>query len=127
MSCSVSFMTDRAGFEAHNHTLCRGKPIYAVGTAMSIMSFFSQASFDPQKTDILAAAFDIAWERLRNSGSPLTEANAASASREILAKNIIAVAQMGDCDANRLVEAALSRLAIDPDGHLLAAKGVPSP
>jgi hypothetical protein len=94
---------------------------------MSVISFFSNTSFDPQKTDILAAAFDIAWERLQNSGSPLPGARTAAAAREILAKNIIAVAQTGECDTDRLVEGALSRLAIDPDGQLRGAGDVPSP
>jgi hypothetical protein len=81
---------------------------------MSIVPFLSQTSFDPQITDILASAFDIAWQRIQNSGSPLVTGDAAAATRETLARTIIAVAQTGERDKNRLVESALSRLALDP-------------
>jgi len=94
---------------------------------MSVISFFSKTSFDPQKADILAAAFDAAWARLETSGSPLPGAGTAATARELLAKNIIAVARTGECDTNRLVEGALSRLAIDPDGQFLNADDVSAP
>jgi hypothetical protein len=81
---------------------------------MSIVSFLSETSFDPEITDILAAAFDVAWERLRNSGSPLAAVEAAAATRETLAKHIIAAAQRGERDQNRLVEGALAQLAFEP-------------
>lgn len=94
---------------------------------MSVISLFSQSSFDPEMTDVLIAAFEAAWQRIQNSGN-LTEATSASraATREVLAKNIIAVARSGECDKDRLVEASLARLAIDPEGLLFAAKDGPS-
>ena len=88
---------------------------------MSVLSFFSQPSFDPEKTDVLTEAFDIAWERLKSSGSPLDSATGPA--RERLAKHIIAVARMGEFDKHKLVESALSRLAIDPDGLLFTLEG----
>jgi hypothetical protein len=96
------------------------------GVIMTVVSLFSQSSFDPEMTDILAAAFDVAWQRLTNSGSPLAAGDAAAATRETLAKNIIAVAKTGVRDKNGLVESALSRLAIDPEGQLFVAKSAPS-
>jgi hypothetical protein len=84
---------------------------------MSIVSLLSKTSFDPEITDILASAFDIAWQRIKTSGSPLAADEAAAATRESLAKNIISIAQAGERDKNRLVEGALSRLAPGPAGR----------
>jgi len=84
---------------------------------MSIISFISQSSFDPEMTEVLTAAFDAAWQRIKSSGNPLAAGDAAAATRETLAKNIIAAAQAGERDQNRLVESALSRLGLQPDGH----------
>jgi hypothetical protein len=90
---------------------------------MTILSFLSKTSFDPEMTDILASAFDVAWERIRNSGSPLAAEEAAAATRETLAKTIIAAAQAGERDKNRLVESALSRLALEPPPRRTASPG----
>jgi hypothetical protein len=81
---------------------------------MNIVSILSQSSFDPEMTDILASAFDAAWERIKSSGSPLAADQTAATTRETLAKNIIAVAQTGERDKKRLIESALSLLAFDP-------------
>jgi hypothetical protein len=81
---------------------------------MSFVSFLAQSSFDPEMTDILASAFDVAWERVKSSGSPLAADEAAAATRESLARTIIAAAQAGERDKNRLVETALSNLTGDP-------------
>lgn len=83
---------------------------------MSIKSFFSTTSFGPETIEILASAFDTAWQRVENSGSPLALDDAA-ATRETLAKKIIAAAQAGERDKNRLVEQALSSLAPHPGGR----------
>lgn len=89
---------------------------------MSIISFLSQSSFDPEVTAVLAAAFDTAWERVKNSGSPIAADDLAAATREVLAKTIIALAQSGECDKNRLVEAALANLAHDSGSRQSSAK-----
>lgn len=81
---------------------------------MSIISLLSKTSFDPAITDILAAAFNTAWERIKLSGSPLAADGASEATREALARNIIAVAQTGVRDKNRLVEGALANIALYP-------------
>jgi hypothetical protein len=83
---------------------------------MSIISYLSKTSFDPEITDILAAAFDTAWERIRHSGSPLAAEEASEATREALARDIIALAQTGVRDKNRLVEAALANIVLYPGG-----------
>jgi hypothetical protein len=92
---------------------------------MPILSLLSKTSFDPEMTDILASAFDVAWQRLQNSGSPLAAEDAAVATREALAKTIIASAQSGERDKNRLVESALSRLVLEPSPRRTAAPGGP--
>jgi hypothetical protein len=81
---------------------------------MSIDPLFSQKAFDPEMTAILAAAFETAWERIKRSGSPLAADAIAAATRESLAKHIVEAAKAGERDHNRLVDDALSRMAIDP-------------
>jgi hypothetical protein len=81
---------------------------------MSIIPFLSTSSFDPEITNVLVAAFDHAWERIENSGSPLATGAAATATREKLAKHIIALAKAGERDEKRLIEGALALLAFDP-------------
>ena len=89
---------------------------------MAIIPFLSKSSFDPEVTDILAAAFDVAWERVRSSGSPMAATDTADATRELLAKNIIALAQTGERDKNRLVEGALANLASEARGRQTSPK-----
>jgi len=93
---------------------------------MAIVPFLSQSSFDPEMIEVLASAFDIAWERILGSGSPLAMGDAASATREALAKSIIAMAQRGERDKNRLVEGGLSSLLRHLKGGTLPGKGAAS-
>jgi hypothetical protein len=94
---------------------------------MSIIAFLSKASFDPAITDILAAAFDSAWERIKQSGSPLAADDASEATREALARNIIALAQTGVHDKSRLVEGALANITLYPADRGVAAGDRPAP
>ncbi len=77
---------------------------------MSITAYFSDSTFDPEITGVLSAAFDTAWQRIVDSGSPLAAVELAAATREILAKNILAAARDGGRDKNGLVESALAHL-----------------
>jgi hypothetical protein len=62
----------------------------------------------PQKEkNLLAAALDEAWERLRQSGSPLARPAYSRAMREVVAKRIIEMAQRGVQDREALVEDAV--------------------
>jgi hypothetical protein len=90
---------------------------------MSIVPFLSRTSFDPEITDVLAAAFDLAWQRIEKSGSPLVTGDAAAATREALAHTIIAAAKSGIRDKNRLVETALARLTQSPPGSRTRPSG----
>jgi hypothetical protein len=79
---------------------------------MTIGPFLDGLAFDPETTAVLASAFDTAWERLVRSGTPMgTEADR-HAIREHLARQIIAAAEDGERDPHRLVERALSYVAL---------------
>src|SRR6185369_10446529 len=56
--------------------------------------------------------FDKAWQTVQTSGSPLADEKHAAATREILAKNILAAGHRGDRDIHQLVEEALALLII---------------
>jgi len=66
--------------------------------------------FDAETMKILASAFDAAWEEVKTAdGSPAGERQA-DATRELLAKYIMAQAQRGERNPNRLIKYALRRL-----------------
>jgi hypothetical protein len=67
-------------------------------------------AFDPETTSLLGAAFDKAWQTVQTSGSLLADEKHAAATRELLAKNILAAGHRGDRDINQLVEEALALL-----------------
>lgn len=73
-------------------------------------SLFGHGTFDPETTSALVAAFEAAWETVIKSGSPLAAADRAAATRDLLAKRIIASAQSGERDPKRLKEDALAAL-----------------
>jgi hypothetical protein len=66
-------------------------------------------TFNPETLHILGSALDDAWQRLEVrvhlNGS-------GEATRTILAKHIIAMAQQGERDPQRLIEGALTRLKL---------------
>ena len=66
-------------------------------------------TFNPEALHILGSALDDAWQRLEVrvhlNGS-------GEATRTILAKHIIAMAQQGERDPQRLIEGALTRLKL---------------
>ena len=75
------------------------------------MTYVSEqsATFNPETLHILGSALDDAWQRLEVrvhlNGS-------GEATRTILAKHIIAMAQQGERDPQRLIEGALTRLKL---------------
>jgi hypothetical protein len=64
-----------------------------------------KAAFDPETAEMLATAFDTAWDTINNT---LAAADDAEAIRERLAKRIIDRAQRGERDPKRLVDDAVS-------------------
>jgi hypothetical protein len=83
--------------------------------AMPMAKLLSRRAFDPETTSLLGAAFDKAWQTVQASGSHLADEKHAAATREILAKNILAAGHRGYRDINQLVEEALALLIISND------------
>jgi hypothetical protein len=79
---------------------------------MPMAKLLTSRAFDPETTSLLGAAFDKAWQTVQTSGSPLAAKKHAAATREILAKNILAAGHRGEREMNRLVEEALAFLII---------------
>ena len=72
---------------------------------VEISEFFRrEEAFTPETIQVLAAALDEAWERLRQSGSRLARPAYSRAMREVVAKRIIETAQRGIQDREALVE-----------------------
>ena len=80
---------------------------------MSMHSLSTNNVFDAETMKILASAFDAAWEEIKTSdGSPAGERHA-DETRELLARHIMALAQRGERNPNRLIKNALRRLGRD--------------
>jgi hypothetical protein len=77
----------------------------------SIIPLLTNASFDPEAVETLSAAFDDAWEKIKQSGSTLARPAYERGAREVLAKCIIEMAQRGERDQRHLSESALQFLA----------------
>jgi hypothetical protein len=58
--------------------------------------------FDPETIQLLAAAFDDAWDRIEKSGSRFARPAYSRATREVIAKRIIDMAQQGVIDPQTL-------------------------
>jgi len=78
---------------------------------MSIIPLLANTSFDPEAVEILSAAFDDAWEKIKQSGSTFARPAYERGAREILAKHIIEMAQRGERDRQQLCESAVKFLA----------------
>jgi hypothetical protein len=77
---------------------------------MSMHSLPANNVFDAETTKILAPAFEAAWEEAKTAdGSPAGERPAAT-TRELLARHIMALAQRGERNPDRLIRNALRRL-----------------
>ena len=77
---------------------------------MSMHSLPARNVFDAETTKVLASAFDAAWNEVRTAdGSPAGERQAA-ATRELLARHILALAERGERDPDRLRKNALHLL-----------------
>ncbi len=75
--------------------------------------FRREAAFTPETIEILAAALDEAWERLRQSGSRLARPAYSRAMREVVAKRIIEMAQRGVQDREALVKDAVHFVTVN--------------
>ena len=79
--------------------------------ASSLNVAWPEPAFDPEAITVLAAAFDEAWDRLRQSGSECVRPAYARAMKEILARRIIEMAQRGTTDQQELVAGATRFIA----------------
>ena len=74
---------------------------------VEVLKFSREAAFTPETIQILAAALDEAWERIRQSGSRLARPAYSRVMREVVAKRIMEMAQRGIEDREALVADAL--------------------
>lgn len=77
---------------------------------MSIVPLLANTSFDPEAVETLSAAFDDAWEKIKQSGSTFARPAYERGAREVLAKCIVEMAQQGERDKRRLSDAAVKFL-----------------
>jgi hypothetical protein len=70
-----------------------------------------ETAFSPETIEILAAALDETWERLEKSGSPLARPAYSRVMREVVAKRIMEMAQLGVRDREALVADAIQFIA----------------
>lgn len=82
-----------------------------IGEGMPLNPLLAQEAFGPETTALLAVAFDMAWDTIVRSGSPLAAERQAAATREQVARGIIDLAQRGERDCKRMVEAVLASVA----------------
>jgi hypothetical protein len=67
--------------------------------------------FDTETTHLLGSAFDAAWKSARTSDALASKIGRSAATRESLARYMIAMVQRGERNPDRLVEKALRHLA----------------
>jgi hypothetical protein len=77
-------------------------------------------AFNFSKTRTICVAFDEAWAFLQGLGSDLTDASKSFATRTILAKRIIEMADQGLTDVPELRDDALAFLQHNPPFWLIA-------
>jgi hypothetical protein len=83
---------------------------------VEILKFSRETAFNPEAIQILAAALDEAWERLRQSGSRLTRPAYSRAMREVVAKCIMEIARRGVEDREAAFECFKCRSGIGVAG-----------
>jgi hypothetical protein len=72
-----------------------------------------ESAFDPETIEVLASAFDNAWDRLRKSGSRFARPGYSRAAQEVIAKRIIEMAQSGMKDPQKLTVDAVQFLTVN--------------
>jgi hypothetical protein len=77
---------------------------------MPIVALLQQEAFEPETIRTLTAAFDQAWDKFKSSGSSLAQDACAPSTRALLAKQIIAKAQTGERNIDRLVKDGIAYL-----------------
>jgi len=67
--------------------------------------------FDPETIEVLASAFDDAWDRIQKSGSRFARPGYSRAMREVIARRIVEMAQQGVKDPQVLADDSVRFLA----------------
>jgi hypothetical protein len=70
----------------------------------------ASAVFDPETIAVLSSAFENAWRRIEASGNCFARPAYANATREVVAKYIIDIAQRGERDPGKLSDGAVEFL-----------------
>jgi hypothetical protein len=83
---------------------------------VEILKLSRETAFTPEAIQILAAALDEAWEKIRQSGSRLARPAYSRVMREVVAKRIMEMAQRGVEDREALVEDAVSFVTANYEG-----------
>ena len=78
---------------------------------MSILKLIGQQSFDIATTMTLASAFDTAWLTLQKAGGEVVTDQKAGATRDLLARRLVALAAGGERNFQALVDGALAQFA----------------
>ena len=68
---------------------------------------FSNVSFDPETVNLLSDAFETTWQRVQTSGNRLARPGYAKVMREVMARQIINLAQHGERDETELSDSAV--------------------
>src|SRR5215469_9053114 len=92
------------------------RPTQMGDNMIEILKFSRETAFTPETIQILAAALDEAWERIRQSGSRLARPAYSRVMREVVAKRIMEMAQRGVKDREALVEDAVRFVTTNYDG-----------
>jgi hypothetical protein len=71
----------------------------------------SNIAFDPETISILSSAFENAWHRIETSNSGFARPAYADATRVVIARHIIDMAQCGRLEPNKLTDGAVEFLA----------------
>jgi hypothetical protein len=93
---------------------------------VEILQFSRETAFTPETIEILAAALDEVWERMRQSGGRLTRPAYSRVMREVVAKRIMEMAQRGVEVGEALVEDALRFITANYEQPSKAGKITPS-
>jgi len=112
---AVAVVPAREGVSSFDATVLP-RPTQLGDNMIEVLKLFRETAFTPETIQILAAALDEAWERLRQSGSRLTRPAYSRAMREVVAKRIIEIAQRGVQDRDTLVEDAVRFVTTNYEG-----------
>ena len=109
---------DRADLLTYVCSHCDGvqTEIVAPAELKPMGSLLAHKAFDAETTRVLGSAFDAAWEKVEAVNILPTDKRQVASMRELLAKFLIAKAEQGEKNPERLIETALLRLRLICNG-----------